>query len=203
MMVDAGPAADTAWGSRHHNPVTRSAEQQLEAALEKYHTHVEEIETVILTHLHWDHAYGVLKLPNAKVIVQKEELRYAVCPLPVDAKHYEVHIKEQLPFFFQFFHQIETVKGDVTIEDGIDVIALPGHSPGSQGVVIYTKTAKYIIAGDLINAVENWEKRLPGGLYGSLEDCYASFEKIAAQNAIVIPSHDYAVFECLSKKVEK
>ncbi|MDA8228253.1 MAG: hypothetical protein M0T74_11265 [Desulfitobacterium hafniense] len=41
----------------------------------------------MLTHLHWDHAYGVLKLPNAEVIVQSDELRYAIDPLPVDWKH--------------------------------------------------------------------------------------------------------------------
>ena len=35
----------------------------------------------ILTHLHWDHAYGVLELPKAKVIVQKEELKYACLPI--------------------------------------------------------------------------------------------------------------------------
>ena len=85
----------------------------------------------------------------------------------------------------------------MVIEDGIEVIALPGHSPGSQGVLINTKNGKYIIAGDLINAAENWEKRLPGGLYGSLEDCYASFEKIERCEATVIPSHDYKAFEIL------
>lgn len=198
IMVDAGPADDTVWGSKYHNPISRSEEQMLENALKKYDTTVDEIEMVILTHLHWDHGYGVLKLPNARVIVQKEEIRYAVCPLPLDKKHYELNIKEKMPFFLEFFNRIETVNGDVAVEDGIKVVVLPGHSPGSQGVVINTEKGKYMIAGDLINAVENWEKRLPGGLYGNMEDCYMSFDKIEEQGAIMIPSHDYAAFKILA-----
>ncbi len=103
MMVDAGPAEDDQWGSTYHNPIGVKEEQKLEYALMQHGVRPEEITAVILTHLHWDHAYGVLKLPQAKVYVQKEELRYAVSPLPRDSKHYELNIKSQLPFFLQFF----------------------------------------------------------------------------------------------------
>lgn len=199
MMVDAGPAEDDQWGSTYHNPIKVKEEQKLEYALMQHGVRPEEITVVILTHLHWDHAYGVLKLPQAKVYVQKEELRYAVSPLPPDSKHYELNIKSQLPFFLQFFHQMQLLNGDCTIASGLEVVALPGHSPGSQGVVIHTKNGRYLIAGDLINDVDNWEKRLPGGLYCNMADCYASFEKIERLNVQVLPSHDYAAFELLKE----
>jgi len=199
VLVDAGPAEDDQWGSQYHNPIQVKEEQKLIYALMQHGVKPEEITTVILTHLHWDHAYGVLKLPYAKVYVQKEELRYAVAPLPPDAKHYELNIKSQLPFFLQFFHQLQLLHGDCTIAPGLEVVTLPGHSPGSQGVVIDTRKGRYLIAGDLINGLENWRCRLPGGLYCNMADCYASLEKIERLNVQVLPSHDYAAFALLKE----
>lgn len=200
IMVDAGPAEDDQWGSRYHNPIQIKEEQKLAHVLYQKGIAAEEITTVILTHLHWDHAYGVVQLPQAKVYVQEEELRYAVSPLPPDRKHYELNIKTKLPFFLQFFHQMVLLRGDKTITSGIDVVALPGHSPGSQGVVINTKQGKYLIAGDLINGLDNWKLRLPGGLYCNMTECYASFEKIESLHVQVLPSHDYTAFEMLREK---
>ena len=196
ILVDAGPAPDPEWGSRYHNPITRDGSQQLEAQLALHGLKPEDIETVILTHLHWDHAYGCLKLPNAKIYVQRREMEYSVTPMRTDFKHYEINVKSQLPFFFQFFHQIELIQGDVTLRKGLKVITLPGHSPGSQGVVVETAKGTCIMAGDLINTVENWETRIPSGIYGNMQDSLNSLEKMEAyEGATVLPSHDFQAFQ--------
>ena len=40
----------------------------------------EDVELVILTHLHWDHAGNCDLFPDAEIVVQQSELRYAVSP---------------------------------------------------------------------------------------------------------------------------
>ncbi len=197
ILVDAGPANDTEWGSKWHNPIERTEDQYLEPQLAKNGLKPEDIKTVILTHLHWDHAYGVLLLPNARVYVQKVEMQYSVAPMRTDYKHYETNVKTQIPFFMNFYHQIELLKGDTVLRDGLEVITLPGHSPGSQGVVVDTEKGKYIMAGDLINTVENWETRIPSGIYGNMQDSLDSLDKMEKYNAVVLPSHDFATFEML------
>ena len=42
-------------------------------ALKENNIDPDSIDTVILSHLHFDHAAGITLLPNAKVIVQKQE----------------------------------------------------------------------------------------------------------------------------------
>ena len=195
ILVDAGPAQDTEWGRKWHNPIERSEEQQLVYQLDKHGVKPEDIKTVILTHLHWDHAYGVLLLPEATVYVQKVEMQYSVAPMRTDYKHYEINVKTQIPFFMNFFNRIELVNGDTQFRDGLEVITLPGHSPGSQGVVADTEKGKFIMAGDLINTVENWETRIPSGIYGNMQDSLDSLDKMEQYDAVVLPSHDFAAFD--------
>lgn len=195
VIVDTGPCDNEEWGTKYHNPLKKSKNQRLEVALEEAGVKCNDVDLCILTHLHWDHAYGALKLPNAKVIVQSDELKYSVDPLPPDRKHYELNINGKKPFFLDFFERIETVKGDCKIAEGLEVVLLPGHSPGSQGILVTTGYDKYLITGDLINIKENWESQIPPGIFYSLEDCYNSFSKMKKIKAKILPGHDWEVFK--------
>ncbi|KJS81878.1 MAG: hypothetical protein JM58_16085 [Peptococcaceae bacterium BICA1-8] len=199
VIIDTGPSDDEVWGTKYHNPLKKHYDQRLEVALLKHGINADEINLCILTHLHWDHAYGALKLPNAKIIVQREELRYAVDPFPPDWKHYEKNFEEKSPFFLKFFHQIETVNGDCEIEKGMKLIHLPGHSPGSQGILVTTNQGEFLIVGDLINIMESWEcnPKLPPGIFYSLEDCYSSFNKIDKLGVTILSGHDWRAFNML------
>lgn len=199
ILVDAGPCEDTVWASAYHNQFLRGPEQQLSAVLASQGLRCEDIDTVILTHLHWDHAYGALELPNATLYVQTSELRYAVSPLPYDLKIYENVIGDDIPYFLKCYKQYAFLDGDCTLADGLEILTLPGHSPGSQGVVVDTPQGKVIIAGDLISVRESWDLRLPGGIFTNMEDCYRSFAKMERYDALVLGSHDYTSFELLSK----
>lgn len=198
ILVDSGACETPDWGKKYHNPVIRTREDQyLPNALKKLGVDPESIDTLILTHLHWDHAFGVKHCPNAKVYVQKEELLYAVDPTHKDAKIYETTLKEQIPYFLEYYNRLEVVEGDVELEPGVSVITLPGHSPGSQGVLVDTAKGRYLIAGDIVNVVENLTERTPGSLYMDMEVCQRSFDKAEAAADVVLPAHDYRAFELL------
>lgn len=199
VLVDTGPSDDTEWGTKYHNPLTKTEEQRLENVLLRYGVDPRQVKKCILTHLHWDHAYGALKLPNAEIIVQSDELRYAIDPLPPDWKHYETRITKKRPFFLDLYEQIKTVRGDCVIDEGLEVILLPGHSPGSQGILVSTENGRFLMTGDLINIRENWESRIPPGIFYSLEKCYESFDKIQRLNVRVLPGHDWSVFQLFNE----
>jgi glyoxylase-like metal-dependent hydrolase (beta-lactamase superfamily II) len=76
------------------------------------------------------------------VIIPSKELNYAVAPLLLDKKHYEMNISGKNPFFLEFFERIETVKGDCIIDEGLEVFLLPGHFPGSQEIIVITEHDK-------------------------------------------------------------
>ena len=199
ILVDTGPSEDPARDSLYHSPVSKTSEQQLDYQLHLVGVSPEEIDTVLLTHLHWDHGYGVYKVPNAKVYVQKDELAYAVTPFEVHKGAYELNDTSKPPYFFGYFHRIVTVDGDVEFCSGIKLIKLPGHSPGSQGILVQTPAGQCLITGDLYYDMDNVEQKIPTGVYTSLYDYYASFQKVAAlgKDLILLPGHAAHIFQTL------
>lgn len=208
ILVDAGPTDDQAWATKYHVPLEREAGQTLEEELVRHGLKPDDIRTVLVTHLHWDHAYGLLKLKNAEIIVQRREIQYAVAAEPiVEAKRFEADIKTTLPYFLQCWPQMTFIDGDAEIRPGLKAVFLPGHSPGSMGVLIDTAQGPYLMPADLINLEENWIDRKICGAGTSLDearDSLAKVERIVADTgAVVLPSHDFVAFELLKDFIQQ
>lgn len=202
ILVDAGPTDDQAWATKYHVPLEREAGQTLEEELVRHGLKPDDIRTVLVTHLHWDHAYGLLKLPNAEIIVQRREIQYAVAAEPlVKAKRFETDIKTVLPYFLRCWTQMTFIDGDTEIRPGLEAVYLPGHSPGSMGFLVDTENGKYIMPADLVNLEENWTMRKICGAGTNLDEARDSLVKVerivAETGATVLPSHDYCSFELL------
>ena len=70
IIVDTGgaPPDGVRW-----QPYFRTENESLDSALKAIGVSPEEIDIVILTHLHWDHASNNHLFPNAHFIVQQKE----------------------------------------------------------------------------------------------------------------------------------
>jgi N-acyl homoserine lactone hydrolase len=79
-------------------PYKREENQRLENALKKIGVKCEDIDTVIMTHLHWDHSADNALFPKAKMIVQEEELRTARSPFPISAHGYIKSVVEDIKY---------------------------------------------------------------------------------------------------------
>lgn len=200
VVVDTG-APDAAWANAHHQPMTRSPDEEPGRALALAHLDPESVETVVISHLHWDHASNTHLFSNARVLVQLDELEYARNPLPIHYRGYE-H-----PSIGLFPHYIERtrftcVDGDMQLQPGISLLATPGHTPGSMSVVVDTEVGTVVVASDTVPLFENWESAEPGMRHWptaeavSLSDLYASYERIDRLSpALVLPGHDSRVLE--------
>jgi N-acyl homoserine lactone hydrolase len=165
---------------------TVTPEQSLEAQLRRFDTSVEEITTVINTHLHIDHCYGNELLGNARFLVQRKELDYWRKPLRAHRQAYRVPLDET---------KFELLEGDTEITAGIKVITTPGHSPGSQSVLVETEKGLYILAGDCIPQFENMavpdgQPFWPSGIFVDLAEYYQSLERLRGLEGTILPGHD-------------
>ena len=199
ILVDTGPW-DPANAEKYHGyEMTGTGPAALEAAVAKYDLSLEDIDEVLLTHLHWDHTSNVEALPNATFYVQRQELFYAMDPLPVHRLTYDLGLGIQPPWQ-KILHRTTLFDGDTEFRPGLNCCLLPGHTPGSQGILVDTINGKYLIAGDNIDRQENWEgndklKHVPGGIYTNLEDYFSSLARMDELADFVLPAHDYSVFD--------
>jgi glyoxylase-like metal-dependent hydrolase (beta-lactamase superfamily II) len=190
-LVDSGPCQDAEWGTRYHNPFARTDDQSLVAALAQIGIQPEAIETVIISHLHWDHCYGNVYLSNARFVVQRAEVAYAMAPLPCDAPIYETQLHPV--HFLRTFDRFEVIDGEREIVPGVRCIPLPGHTPGLQGVLVETAAGPYLLASDHCPLFANFDQRIPTGLIHDLEAWYRSTARIADLGARILPGHDMKV----------
>ncbi len=196
ILVDTGPSnPDLALRYHPHLGLSRD-EMRLDRALSGIGIKPQDIDLVIFTHLHWDHCYNVESLSNAVFLVQSDEIRYAVSPLPIHRVGYEVGIPGLCPAWMSVFDRIRVTSGDEELLPGINVVTLPGHTPGFQGVLVQTEKGRYLIAGDAIPLFENWENRIPHGVHVDLHKSEETFKKIKSLKPdVVLPGHDERVFE--------
>lgn len=116
----------------------------------------EEVDVVLSTHLHWDHAGGFTRLsrdggvavtfPNAKHFIQKKEWDFA---LDCDPRSRAAYLEDDfVPVADAGL--VEFVDGDAEILPGVDLRFTGGHTPGNQVVVFRNGDVACAMTGDLI-----------------------------------------------------
>ncbi|SDI40304.1 N-acyl homoserine lactonase family protein [Paenibacillus naphthalenovorans] len=179
-------------------PHRSKPEWTLKAQLSKYGYSLEDIPTVIFTHLHYDHAGGCGLLPRAKFIIQRTELQAAAAPMvsrELDfgggALFYDR--KDIAELIDPLWSRVHLIDGDEEIAPGVKCVLFSNtHTPGSQAVYVRTSAGNAVILGDIARKVElNVNKGIPPGLFYDLEAAYRAMKKIKRGADFVLPSHDY------------
>ncbi len=201
VMVDTGTSdADFVREQHGYTRFVRTPEEEPLRVLADAGIDPAEVGTVIYTHLHWDHSSNPELFPNATFYVQAAELAFAMDPVPIYKKAFQRTTTAQPPIV-SVLGRVKTISGRKEIRPGITAIPLPGHTPGSQGVLVETDAGRFLLAGDCVNRYENWEidpttdAHYPSPSFINLIDFYASFETIESLGAEVIPGHDPRVLE--------
>jgi len=165
----------------------------VENGLAKLGIQPEDIEIVIVTHLHFDHIGQGHLFKNAKFVVQKKELEYALNPHPLDGFYYNRSMFENL--------NMELIEGAKQIIPGISVFPSPGHTPGGQSVEVTTANGKLIIPGFCCQLatfeqtpemkLRNWEVSSPI-IHQDVRVAYDSILQVKRMNGTIIGVHDPA-----------
>ena len=153
ILVETGNG--TKWDSKLRNIYGFAAGDPYADALAQIGVKPQEIDLVINTHLHFDHAGGNTRLqdgklvptfPNAKYAVQRPELDHAMRPTERDRASYYAHDFAPITEARQW----QLVDGDVEILPGISVVKIPGHNLQIQGVQITGGGKSLMFVADLI-----------------------------------------------------
>jgi glyoxylase-like metal-dependent hydrolase (beta-lactamase superfamily II) len=113
-------------------------------ALKQHSVDPDSISTIILSHLHFDHAAGVTLLPNANVIVQEKEWNDANNNRSTMRKTY-------LPRFLDSIRdRVQLARGDCTVLDDIQLTNRTGHTWGLQTVEFQDDSGTVCFVSDVM-----------------------------------------------------
>ncbi|MDD5543423.1 MAG: MBL fold metallo-hydrolase [Acidobacteriia bacterium] len=117
----------------------------------------EDIDVIIHTHLHFDHAGSnttllpdgtiVKTFPKARCFAQREEYEHALNPHDRDRASYALDRVKFMPPYCDY----ELLDGDVEVVPGIRVSVKPGHNRSMQIVELESRGLKTIVFSDLVS----------------------------------------------------
>lgn len=165
-------------------------DQYLDSRLNAMGVGLDEIDYVVLSHLHIDHAgnAGLFKNTHARLLCSDAEKNFAFgFEGPASGGHLKADY-EDLP--------LETIAGDVEVLPGVTLIQTPGHTPGCMSMQVdLADSGTMIFTSDAVFMGASYGPPVfPGVLINNLEQFYSSVEKLRGiqekTNAMMVFGHD-------------
>src|SRR6202163_2456180 len=154
-----------------------------------------DVTYVALSHTHGDHIGNVRLFPNSTVLMQRAEYEWISSPDgPNDNVNQLKALARELMGTPKHLRLLDGDK-DVFGDGSVTLVSTPGHTPGSQSLLVHLKNSGFIIlSGDVVHLEANFEKSVVPSLNTDKAASIASMDKIrqliAAYKATFFINHD-------------
>jgi glyoxylase-like metal-dependent hydrolase (beta-lactamase superfamily II) len=159
-----------------------------------------QLTDVIVTHLHYDHAGNLDRLPRAKFHLQDRDMAFAtgrsmggaVLRHPFDLENIQTmlaHVYDERAIFHD---------GDAELAPGLTLHRVGGHSAGLQIVRVWTRRGWVVVASDAAHLYANFEQRRPFPIVYSVAEMLEGFNllyRLADSPEHIVPGHDPLVMK--------
>ena len=146
----------------------------------------EDVRTVVLTHLHGDHAGGIPHFPRAEFVIARGEWEAATGRGAELAGYLPKHLPSWL--------RPTLVDGEHQVAEGVRIMPTPGHTPNHQSVVVEDGARTLVIAGDLAYSEELLREGAVDGVTQDPDTAAATVASVRAfveeRGAVFLPAHD-------------
>ena len=159
-----------------------------------------QIQDVILTHLHYDHAGTLESFPRARFHLQDKESTFATGRCMCHDFFRQPYNVEDLVAMIRhlFAGRITFHDGAAELAPGLSVHLVGGHTAGLQVVRIWTKRGWVVIASDATHLYANMGRGAPFPIVYNVADMiegYRVVRELADSEDHIVPGHDPLVMQ--------
>lgn len=197
-------------------PVKITEKEHAVHQLSQMNINSEQIQTVILSHLHADHAGGMADFHHATVYVDKKEWMYCQhSKYKLLTKGYvkqlidDINLSSLKLLDFeasQYSYGPFSKAINLFQDDTIILVPLPGHSIGQLGLLLnISKEERYFLIADSVYVKENYQNNQGGSFLSRFvhfnhrryKRNFSMLRQLemAHPHLVMIPSHDPAAYE--------
>jgi glyoxylase-like metal-dependent hydrolase (beta-lactamase superfamily II) len=192
ILVDTGFNAEMAIKRNRHYHASP------ESLLAQLGINAEDIQHLIITHMHYDHIGNLAAFPNAVLYVQEKEMHYCTgramnhefIRAPYDPDNianaiYRLHAGK-----------VRFVNANEEILPGVNIHHMGGHTDGMQIVSVNTERGTVILDSDAAHYWHHLRKGTPFPIVMSIPDMLTAHQRIIQLSSgpdHIIPGHDPAV----------
>jgi len=162
----------------------------------------DRLGTVVLSHLHYDHAGGTADFPAASFVLQDREMEFWTgrharqVAGGLGMPHLVLPEDVLAVCAANFAGRVRWVDGEAELAPGISVHRVGGHTPGMQVVRVATALGYVVLASDASHFYENIDRGRPFAVLDSVPGALQAFAEVralASDPSLIIPGHDPAV----------
>lgn len=157
---------------------------KLTAAMKRRGIAPEQVDTVVVSHTHWDHLQNIDLFPGATALIHADELAYAAAPHPQD------HATPAWSRALLDTTTVRTVEDGEEIANGVRVLHLPGHTPGCIGLAVDTEDGLAVVSGDALASAADARAHECPNVFWDPAAADASNQRVVDLADLVYPGHD-------------
>lgn len=160
-----------------------------------------EVDEVVITHLHYDHAGNLAQYPKARFYLQEREMQFATGRLMCGGPLFTGAIEQDdivTMIRTVFAQRVVFVDGAQEIAPGVQLHRIGGHTPGIQMVRVWTERGWVVLASDGSHLYENMASGRPFHIVADVDEMVAGWrtaKQLAQSSDHVIPGHDPLVLQ--------
>jgi N-acyl homoserine lactone hydrolase len=156
-----------------------------------------DVQTVLMTHLHWDHTAGASQLAHAEFVTGAGELRAARRWGATLKAYRRAHLAGLR------FREVDPAQPHGSFERTLDLfgdgsvrlVATPGHSAGHMSVLLTLEDRQALLCGDAAYTLAAIHDSVMPGIWDDLSAVRRSLTQIQSftrehPDAVLIPGHD-------------
>lgn len=158
----------------------------------------QDINTIILTHLHGDHIGGIEYFEHAEILVNHLEYELAKSKKGPQngyfTKNWPTWFTPKLIKYNNQTEDVFTQSYRVNSNDQIIIVPTPGHSVGHQSIILKTSSNTYFIGGDLTYNIKTLKSETPNVVIANkdAQESVSTAHKYVKNNScIYLSSHDW------------